>query len=106
MEDDFMKTRYKIVSKTRFFLFITMILILLATSILFLIDRREAYSSYYETKFKEFQVIEGDTLWDIARISSTPNEDVRKVLYDIRKFNNMSSGHIYPGDIIKIPIKD
>lgn len=101
-----MKTRYKIVNKTRFYLFIMTLLIILATSILFLIDRREAYSSYYETKYEEFQVIQGDTLWDIAMIYLPPDEDIRKVVYDIKKFNDMSSGYIYPGDIIKIPLED
>lgn len=101
-----MKTRYKIISKTRFYLFIMTVLIILATSILLLIDRREAHSNAYQTQYEELQVIEGDTLWDIAKLYLAPNEDIRRVVYDIRKFNDMSTGYIYPGDIIKIPLKD
>lgn len=101
-----MKTRYKIISKTRFYLFIITLLIILTTSILLILDRKEVHSSCYHTAHEEFQVLEGDTLWDIASIYLSPGEDIRKMLYDIRKFNNMDTGHIYPGDIIKIPIKN
>lgn len=101
-----MKARYKIISKTRFYLFIIMVFILLSTAILFLIDKKEAHSSNYYTEHSEFQVLDGDTLWDIARVYLSPGEDIRKVVYDIREYNNMDSGYIYPGDIIKIPIKN
>ena len=31
--------------------------------------------------------------------------DVRKMVFEIIQFNNMESANIYPGDLIKIPIK-
>lgn len=106
MEVDYMRTRYKIISKTRFYLFILTLLIILAISILFLIDKRAAYSNYYENIYEEFQVADGDTLWDIARIYLSSDQDIRKVVYDIKKFNNMTSEYIYPGDVIKVPIEN
>lgn len=101
-----MRTRYRIVSKARFFVFIILIFILVAASLLLLLDRKEVHSSSYYANYKEFHVIEGDTLWDIASIYLSPGEDIRKTIYEIKKINNMSSGYIYPGDVLKIPIND
>ncbi len=101
-----MKTRYKIISKTRFYLFIITALIIIAICMIFLIDRGDVYSSYYYDKHQEIQVVKGDTLWDISRIYLSPGQDIRKLVYDIMELNEMNSGYIYPGDIIKIPIKD
>ena len=100
-----MRTRYKIISKTRFLLFIIMMIILLTVSILFLIDKKEVHSSYYYNEHKQLQVLEGDTLWEIAREHLSPGEDIREVIYDIKKLNKLDTGLIYPGDIIKIPSK-
>ena len=31
--------------------------------------------------------------------------DIRKMVFEIKEFNNMKDANIYPGDLIKIPIK-
>lgn len=80
-------------------------MILFTASILFLIDKKEAHSSYYYNEHEELQVLHGDTLWEIARNHLSPDQDIREVVYDIKKLNNMDTGFIYPGDIIKIPSK-
>ncbi|MEW6624724.1 MAG: LysM peptidoglycan-binding domain-containing protein [Bacillota bacterium] len=48
-------------------------------------------------------VQEGDTLWGIAK-KHHPNKDIRKVIYQIEKLNNISKSMIYPGQQLKIPI--
>lgn len=56
--------------------------------------------TYYEVTIQS-----GDTLWNLAKTYNLHNTDVRKIVYEIRKFNNISENkHIQPGDIINIPI--
>ncbi len=45
----------------------------------------------------------GDTLWDIAKKHMPDDYDIRKMVYELREFNNMKDVNIYPGDVIKIP---
>lgn len=47
-------------------------------------------------------VVDGDSLWDIARRTS-PESDPRAVVSDIRVLNNLSSNLIYPGQVLTVP---
>lgn len=67
--------------------------------------RNRVYSSIYEDKYIEVKIERGDTLWDIARNNMPEEYDVRKMVFEIKKFNNIEDPYIYPGDSIKIPIK-
>lgn len=64
-----------------------------------------AHSSSLITPFREVTVMEGDTLWHIAK-NNLPhtNYDIRKLIYDIKEMNQMETASIYPGDIIKVPL--
>lgn len=101
-----MKNKYKVINKTRFYSFIIVVVIVLTVSLLFFFDRKEVYSSPYQISYEEFQVAKGDTLWTIAKIYLPKNKDIRKMIYEIKQINNLTSGYIYPGDIIKIPLED
>ena len=46
----------------------------------------------------------GDTLWGIASEYSDPAKDIRKNIKDICEINDINSGNIYPGQIIKVPV--
>lgn len=95
--------RVKIISKTRFAIFIIIVVLtfgILAGEI-FKLDK--AYSSTYQ-KWDEVIVKRGDTLWIIAKNNNPHSHDVRKVVYEIMEFNNMKNPNLIPGDIIKIPI--
>ena len=47
----------------------------------------------------------GESLWKIARTHGSPRHDIRKVIYEIQKINQLQSTTIHPGQIILIPQK-
>lgn len=47
----------------------------------------------------------GDTMWDIANRWSDDKEDVREVMHRICQANNLKSKHVYPGQILKVPVR-
>jgi len=47
----------------------------------------------------------GETLWDIAAEHTTPGDDVRSTLYDIREMNDLSGSVIVAGDELVVPDK-
>jgi nucleoid-associated protein YgaU len=53
----------------------------------------------------EIEVEPGDTLWGLANKYYPDSKDIRKTVYDIKQSNNIS-GHIYPGQVIKLIIKN
>lgn len=63
----------------------------------------------YEYEFKEYVISDGERLWDIAEEELKnntyyKNEDIRQIIYEIQKDNNINST-IYEGQVIKIRIK-
>ncbi len=99
------KKRIRIVSKTRFVVF--MIIVILALGLLLgsILKLDKAYSTTYD-KWKQITVKTGDTLWGIAKANNPKNEDTRKVVYDIMKYNNMKKANIIAGQTLRIPIND
>lgn len=96
--------RYRVSDKRRFKAFLvtlTVLLILLTSMITYTV---KAYS-YSEIKYIELQINSGDTIWDIAREYRQTNS-IRKDVYEIMKFNDLQDGYIYPGQIIKVPMKN
>ena len=47
----------------------------------------------------------GDTIWSIAGKWSGEREDVNDVIHRIYEANNLNSQQIYPGQILKVPVK-
>ncbi|NLJ57642.1 MAG: LysM peptidoglycan-binding domain-containing protein [Tissierellia bacterium] len=91
--------RYKVtdINKFKRFIFLTTLLIgFIFTSFI------NAYSKDI-SQFDYITIQEGDTLWSIAANYSS-NKDIREVIYHISKVNNIHNSHIYPGDIIKVPL--
>lgn len=97
--------KYKIVNKGKFISFIALILIAIIITIFIFTNNNKVYSSIYEEKYLEIMVEQGDTLWNIAINNMPIKYDVRKMVFEIIKFNEMKNANIYPGDLIKIPIK-
>lgn len=73
------------------------------------INYQKVYSTTYEIRYdnvyKEVIVREGDTLWKIALENMPPDYDVRKMVYEIKVINKIIDSNIYPGELIKVPIK-
>ncbi len=100
-----MKTkRYKIVNKTRFYIFLTFTLILGGILTNTLLSTAKAYSNPVDVPYEEVIVAEGDTIWYIALEFMPRNYDVREMVYNIRQLNNMKNVSIHPGETIKVPI--
>lgn len=89
---------------------ITAITILLCLFWIFLIDSMfSPRHPDYDYEFKEYIVSDGEKLWDIAEEELKTNtyykgEDIRQVIHEIQKDNNIDS-RIYPSQVIKIRIK-
>ncbi|MDO4922182.1 MAG: LysM peptidoglycan-binding domain-containing protein [Phascolarctobacterium sp.] len=50
-------------------------------------------------------VAQGDTLWDIAWRHTENKEDVREVMHRISRANALKSRHIYPGQVLQVPMR-
>ncbi len=48
------------------------------------------------------KVIKGETLWGIASLYY-PGQHTGRMVFEIKRYNNLSSGKIYPGQIIRLP---
>lgn len=104
MNNEKSKRKYIIINKFRFFTFI-LSLIVLTVCIILISTSSRAYSSIYEENYIEAKVKQGDTLWNIARKHMPKDYDVRKMVFELKEFNDMDDVDIYPGDIIRIPNK-
>ena len=65
--------------------------------------------SYKEIEYKTIHVSEGDTLWDIAKFNQKNNDyyknkDVRYILNDLIKVNNLVNSNINVNQELLIPI--
>ncbi|MCF0149854.1 MAG: LysM peptidoglycan-binding domain-containing protein [Firmicutes bacterium] len=94
--------RYRIVNKFRFTAFVTVCILLLtvtAGSILGVFDARAAQPREFTT----VTVQSGDTLWNLARVYGPEHADVRDVISDICRINEISDSCIHPGQVLLIP---
>ncbi|NMA87232.1 MAG: LysM peptidoglycan-binding domain-containing protein [Tissierellia bacterium] len=105
MKNMAIKRKYKIVDKAKFIRFVFILVFLLLITIIFFQKINRVYGSLYEEQYIEVKVERGDTVWDIARKYMPEKYDVRKMIFEIKEVNNMNNANIYPGDLIKIPIK-
>ncbi len=51
-----------------------------------------------------YRVVGGDTLWDIASGYTVPGEDVRRVVFEIQRLNDLDGSVIIPGQMLRVPI--
>lgn len=56
------------------------------------------------TDTETMRIAVGDTLWSIASECNTCGDDVRDIMDDIMKLNNMKTAELHIGDTIIIPI--
>lgn len=89
-------------SKLRFSIFLLLVFTVGFFSCYSILGCGVAYSKSNED-YITYVVDKGDTLWGIARENTKKGEDVREVIYEIEKYNNINA-HIIAGQEIKIPL--
>lgn len=87
--------------------FIRSLIILGGLIFLILLGMTNTYSKT-EISYKENYILDGDTLWSIAEEQANTNEyyknkDIREVIYEIKKINNIKSENLRIGQKIVIP---
>lgn len=59
------------------------------------------------TTYETVYVKPGDTVWQIAANYATPKDDVREIMFEIRRINKLdSNASVYPGQNLKVPVKN
>lgn len=68
---------------------------------------RASSSPYQATAYQTVYVTQGDSLWSIAARHVDAKEDVRTLVNAIRQANGLANDvAIYPGQSLKIPLKN
>ncbi len=96
------RKRLRIASKTRFTIFLSTVFVII-TLIFNGISRLSFAYGTDDRSYVEMTIISGDTLWEIAKRNNPYNQDVRKIVYEIMKINDMKTANLKVGSIIKIP---
>lgn len=96
--------KVKIVNKKKF---IRSLIIVIALIVLTLLRINNTYSKT-EISYKEDYILKGDTLWSIAESEINTNQyyknkDIRDVMFEIKKINNLPDGNLTIGQKILIP---
>ncbi|TWH51752.1 LysM domain-containing protein [Sporomusa sp. KB1] len=82
-------------------LVLSLVLVILALTPL-AISRAFVEPTIYETIY----VKPGDTVWQIAAKYMTDKDDVREVVFEIRRINKLdNNAKVYPGQALKVPVK-
>lgn len=89
--------------------FIRSILIILGIILVITLFVSKSSFSYKEIEYKTIYVSEGDTLWNIAKSNQRnnpyyKNKDIRYILDDLMKINNLSNSNIVIDQEILIPV--
>lgn len=56
-------------------------------------------------EYTEVVVLDGDTLWQIARRHGGPDADTRRMVDRIREANDLASAVVRPGQVLKVPVQ-
>jgi hypothetical protein len=94
---------YRIRSRFRFCMFITVLLLFLLSLLTPLLLKGNAMG---EPQLKIVRVEEGDTLWAIARRTLPRGRDIRDYIIEIKDINSLKDANIFSGTDLRIPIYD
>lgn len=83
-------------------------IVIVVLSIMILLFIHSTSLSYKNIEYNEIYVCRGDTLWDIAKSEQEDNEyykgkDVREIIFDIKKVNNLTSSDLNINQKLLIP---
>lgn len=101
-EETPMKRKYRIKSKFRFTLFISLVLVmvLLTTGTVLGLNRSNGIGT---PAYITVEIQSGDTLWELASQFGPDGTDPRKVVKEICRINGISADQLRPGQEILIP---
>ena len=97
--------RLRIVNKMKFIKTNVVIIMLL---ILFVFSFINMASSNTSISYKVDYIVQGETLWDIAKREAEMNKyyegaDIRDIVYNLREINHLESANVSEGEELKIP---
>ena len=95
--------RYRIRSGIRFSLFIAIsiiVVVIISNAFLGLNDA----SSLTEYEYKEIEIYQGDTLWDIAGEYMDGYKDIRRAVYILKEINGIEACELRTGQTILVPV--
>lgn len=98
-----MNKKYRIASKFRFTMFLTIIILCVLTTIGFA-SGMNTVSSSSMNQYNQVEIKSGDTLWAIAADYGPSDQDVRNTVYDICQLNNISADQLEAGQKILVPV--
>lgn len=93
----------RIISKVRFTIFLV-VLMLIGSSIVGLISGSGIANSLSTNQYYFVEIESGDTIWDIAESYRPDDMDVRKVVFDICKVNDIEADDVQDGMNIIVPV--
>lgn len=96
-----LKKRYKIKSKLRFSASLLLLICLLIFSVIALSNKFA--SGAVKTSYEKVEVIDGDSLWEIAEYYKGEKSDIRTAVHRLQTANKMNSTELKTGSILLIP---
>lgn len=98
-----MKNRGLVIkSKFRFTIFIAVVIVMFVTVFNTAVGFTDATGST-EKQYIQVEVSAGDTLWDIANMYSSDNDDTRSKVHKICQINDIKASDLTSGMILDIP---
>lgn len=90
--------------------FVRSILIILGIILSISLLISKASLSYKEIEYKTISISAGDTLWEIASYNQSSNDyyenkDIRYIINDIMKINNLENSSLTVNQELLIPVK-
>jgi hypothetical protein len=98
-----MSKKYRIKSKMRFTLFLTIMLLIVFTAVGTAFGAYNA-ESLTKTSYLEIEIQTGDNLWNLAKEFVPKNNYTREIIHRICMLNGITPECIYPGQTLLIPI--
>ena len=92
-----------ILSKFKIIMLMLVITVITITAGNFILGGNDA-NGQTQQKYVSVEVSAGDTLWDIADTYLGEEMDTRQAVHIIRTANDMDTGLVKPGQMIRIPV--
>jgi|GEM_PF-597478 len=103
----FMRTKVVIKNKMRFIISLLLIVTLIVGIFMMSVGEGKELGFDKNINWVYVKVKEGDTLWSISKNFVDQTIDIRDYVYFIRKINNLKTGYIYPGQVLRfVGLKD